>query len=189
MAIVYKLLEEMVNELGGGTVMKHDTIVPKTYTYPVSGSVKKMMDRKGRSKEFNWITAYQCEVSDFLEEKQFPIQRERIIDFEFFAALDRALENAYNHGYDSDPNGPIEILCYGCKEGLVWVVTDKGKGFNPKETHDKLKENENYFENGGLGYMVFDGIDDEVSIISEGGKGTHVIIKMPYDKTIGVERW
>lgn len=83
-------------------------------------------------------------------------------------ALAEALANAVVHGAKADPSKVIECDV-ACDEerGMLIVVRDPGRGFDPKNIANPLK-GENIFSNHGRGIYLINQLMDEVKFARNG---------------------
>lgn len=97
-------------------------------------------------------------------------------------AVSEAVTNAIIHGYD-DPQEKVELFCRIEGKQVEIAIKDTGRGIADIE-----KAKEPFFttkpelERSGMGFAFMEAFMDEVSVISEVGRGTRVIMK----KKIGV---
>ncbi len=77
-------------------------------------------------------------------------------------ALSEALANAVVHGCECDPSKKVEC-CVACDEktGMLIVVRDPGKGFDPGRIANPV-QGENIFSNHGRGIYLINQLMDEV---------------------------
>ena len=82
-------------------------------------------------------------------------------------SLREALANAIKHGADNDPTKVIEcrVSCEG--PGILIVVRDPGKGFDPGAIPDPLHA-ENIYSNHGRGIFMINSLMDEVKFEKNG---------------------
>ncbi len=94
-------------------------------------------------------------------------------EFEIEIALREALVNAIIHGSRRDPSKKVQC-CVACDEdrGILLVVRDSGKGFNPKRLPNPLK-GENLFSSHGRGIYLINQLMDEVTF-KRGGSEIHM---------------
>ncbi len=94
-------------------------------------------------------------------------------EFEIEIALREALVNAIIHGSRRDPSKKIQC-CVACDEahGILLVVRDSGKGFNPKSLPNPLK-GKNLFSSHGRGIYLINQLMDEVTF-KRGGSEIHM---------------
>lgn len=96
-------------------------------------------------------------------------------------AVSEAVTNAVIHGYENE-RGTIYLICEIDKDIIHITIEDKGKGI---EDIEKAKEpmytSKPEEERSGMGFVFMEVFMDELSVVSEPGKGT--IIKM--SKKIG----
>jgi serine/threonine-protein kinase RsbW len=83
-------------------------------------------------------------------------------------ALAEALANAVVHGAKADPSQVIECDV-ACDEdrGMLIVVRDPGKGFDPKTIPNPI-QGENIFSNHGRGIYLINQLMDEVKFARNG---------------------
>jgi serine/threonine-protein kinase RsbW len=91
-------------------------------------------------------------------------------------ALSEALANAVVHGAKSDPTKIVEcdVAC-DAERGMLIVVRDPGKGFDPKQIADPCS-GENIFSNHGRGIYLINQLMDEVEF-HKNGTEIHMIKK------------
>jgi two-component system sensor histidine kinase YesM len=97
------------------------------------------------------------------------------------------VENALKHGIrEKKENGRLEINGMKYDDMLIFEVIDNGKGFNPH----MLDEFDNLDKSKSVGYglknvderiKLYYGSQYGISIDSENGKGTSVLIRIPMD--------
>jgi len=94
-------------------------------------------------------------------------------EFEIEIALREALVNAIIHGSRRDPTKKVEC-CVACDEdrGILLVVRDSGRGFDPKSLPNPLK-GENLFSSHGRGIYLINQLMDEVTF-KRGGAEIHM---------------
>jgi serine/threonine-protein kinase RsbW len=85
-------------------------------------------------------------------------------------ALMEALANAVVHGAKSDPSQIIECdVDRDDTKGIVIVVRDPGKGFDPATLPSPLAE-ENMYSNHGRGIYLINQLMDEVKFFKNGAE-------------------
>lgn len=89
-------------------------------------------------------------------------------------ALTEALANAVVHGAKEDPDKTVECVV-ACDEekGMLIVVRDPGKGFDPATIPDCC-QGENIYSNHGRGIFLINQLMDEVAF-HNGGTEIHMI--------------
>ncbi|MDZ7261944.1 MAG: ATP-binding protein [candidate division KSB1 bacterium] len=78
-------------------------------------------------------------------------------------AVDEACANVIKHAYEKDTKQPIDIIIKIDYQKLTVIITDKGKGFDPKSL--KLPDMREYLAEmrvGGLGIYLMKTLMDEV---------------------------
>jgi serine/threonine-protein kinase RsbW len=103
-------------------------------------------------------------------------------EFDIELALREALANAIKHGGRSDPTQQIEC-CVACdrERGMLIVVRDPGRGFDPKELPSPVL-GENLFSTHGRGIFLINQLMDEVRF-EKGGTEIHMIKRAPGNGT------
>lgn len=98
--------------------------------------------------------------------------------------LQPIVENAVHHGLRSiSENAVLTVRAYRNEDKLIFTVADNGVGIEKSKIPSILKgENRTYLSGFGLYSSIqrvslFYGIEDPISIISEPGKGTEVVIR------------
>jgi len=99
-------------------------------------------------------------------------------EFDIELALREALANAIKHGSKNDPSKQIEC-CVACDKdrGMLLVVRDPGRGFDPKELPSPVR-GENVFSTHGRGIYLINQLMDEVRF-EKGGTEIHMIKRAP----------
>lgn len=99
-------------------------------------------------------------------------------------AVSEAVTNAIIHGYEQEIH-KIYIRCRTKEQTLFLEIEDTGKGIEDVEkAMEPLFTTKPELERSGMGFSFMEAFMDELSVISEKGKGT--IVKM--SKTIGKGR-
>ena len=183
MTIVYnKQLEEMKANLGGGSLIKSDTLIPSTPIHTIQSEFLNSMREREISPDLEWLIAYESQIEDWVKQKKLPIQKQRVVDI-FPTPLETAIVSAYVDGYRRNSDKPIEIEFYECQKGLlIRVHYDEDSG-NFRSKKSMKNKNQALRE----GYQFFDDIYDEVSITSQPGEGTDIIIALDYDNKIELD--
>jgi serine/threonine-protein kinase RsbW len=87
-------------------------------------------------------------------------------------ATDEAASNIIEHAYRGQEGGQIEITCQARSDGLVVILRDHGRSFDPQRVRPpNLKAKLSRRSIGGLGlYMIYH-LMDEVQYQTEPGAG------------------
>jgi serine/threonine-protein kinase RsbW len=95
-------------------------------------------------------------------------------EMEIELAIREALANAIKHGAGGDASKDIRC-CVACDEsrGMLIIVSDPGKGFDPKTVPSPLM-GEQLFSDHGRGLYLINQLMDEVWF-SEGGTQIHMV--------------
>lgn len=98
-------------------------------------------------------------------------------EFDIELALREALANAIKHGGKNDPSKQIEC-CVACdrEQGMLIIVRDPGRGFDPKELPSPLR-GENLFSTHGRGIFLINQLMDEVRF-EKGGTEIHMVKRL-----------
>ena len=101
-------------------------------------------------------------------------------EMEIELALREALANAIKHGAGGDPSKEVRV-CVACDEarGMLIVVSDPGKGFDPTNVPSPL-HGEQLFADHGRGLYLINQMMDQVWF-SKGGTEIHMI-KAPHEE-------
>lgn len=102
-------------------------------------------------------------------------------EFEIEQALREALNNAIEHGIGHDPSKQIQC-CVACDHtrGMLIVVRDPGKGFDPASIPNPVM-GENIYSTGGRGIYLINQLMDEVRF-EKGGTEIHMRMKPPANR-------
>ena len=99
-------------------------------------------------------------------------------------AVSEAVTNAIIHGYEQEVH-KIHIRCRTEGKTLFLEIEDMGKGIeNIEKAMEPLFTTKPELERSGMGFSFMEAFMDELTVISEKGKGT--VVKM--SKTIGKGR-
>lgn len=99
-------------------------------------------------------------------------------------AVSEAVTNAIIHGYEQEVH-KIYIRCKTEGDKLYLEIEDKGKGIaNVEKAMEPLFTTKPELERSGMGFSFMEAFMDELTVLSEPGKGT--IVKM--SKIIGKGR-
>jgi serine/threonine-protein kinase RsbW len=91
-------------------------------------------------------------------------------EFAIETAIREALANAITHGCGSDPSKQVKISAYCDDErGMILVVRDPGKGFDPKTIPSPV-QGERLFAEHGRGIYLINQLMDEVRFRSGGSE-------------------
>jgi serine/threonine-protein kinase RsbW len=85
----------------------------------------------------------------------------------FELAITEAIANAVVHGNEEDINKKVTVALNLTKDDAEIVVTDEGKGFDPKEIPDP-REGEGLTASHGRGIFLISNICDRVEFSDEG---------------------
>jgi serine/threonine-protein kinase RsbW len=90
-------------------------------------------------------------------------------------AVDEACANVIKHAYGNDQHKPIDIVIKADERKLTVIVTDKGKGFDPRSMKaPDMKEYLAEMRVGGLGLYLMEALMDEVDFDIKPGKRNQV---------------
>lgn len=98
-------------------------------------------------------------------------------------AVSEAVTNAIIHGYEQEIH-TITIICEIKDNEIGLTIMDKGKGIDDiKKAMEPLYTTKPELERSGMGFAFMEAFMDELSVESEVGKGTTLIMK----KKIGLD--
>ena len=100
-------------------------------------------------------------VLDYLNERMLRLGIVNANDSEVLIALDEAIVNAIKHGNKSDPRKAVQIIAEFSVEGVRFIVTDEGPGFEREKVPDPT-EPCRLLEPSGRGLLLINHIMDEV---------------------------
>ena len=90
-------------------------------------------------------------------------------------AVSEAYTNAVQHGYNSNSDGRVVVVCNVYEDRLEIQVQDEGVGFEPTTLGTEDQKTESESKMGlGLGIAFIRNLMDESEIVSSPGKGTTV---------------
>jgi len=99
---------------------------------------------------------------------------------EIKVAISEAVSNSVIHGYGSS-SGEIELVMNLFENTLEYIITDFGKGIADIEQARQPSFSSDP-DRMGLGFVFMETFMDEVSILSEPGKGTTIIMRKNFKK-------
>ncbi|MCQ1530998.1 anti-sigma F factor [Lutispora saccharofermentans] len=101
---------------------------------------------------------------------------------EIKTAVSEAVTNCIIHGYEYE-QGYVTIICRIIDNTVEIEISDKGKGIEDIEmARQPLYTSKPELERSGMGFTVMETFMDQVSIFSEPGKGTTVIMRKNFKK-------
>jgi serine/threonine-protein kinase RsbW len=100
-------------------------------------------------------------VLDYLNERLLRLGVVNADDSEVLIALDEAIVNAIKHGNKCDPRKAVHIIAEFSVEGVRFIVTDEGLGFERENVPDPT-EPCRLLEPSGRGLLLINHIMDEV---------------------------
>lgn len=101
---------------------------------------------------------------------------------EIKTAVSEAVTNCIIHGYEYE-QGYVTIICRIIDNMVEIEISDKGKGIEDIEmARQPLYTSKPELERSGMGFTVMETFMDQVSIFSELGKGTTVIMRKNFKK-------
>lgn len=101
---------------------------------------------------------------------------------EIKTAVSEAVTNYIIHGYEYE-QGYVTIICRIIDNMVEIEISDKGKGIEDIEVaRQPLYTSKPELERSGMGFTVMETFMDEVSILSEPGKGTTIIMRKNFKK-------
>lgn len=90
-------------------------------------------------------------------------------------AVDEACTNVIRHAYEKDSKKPIDIVIKIDYEKLTVIITDQGKGFNPRRVRvPNMKEYLAEMRVGGLGIYLMKTLMDQVDFDMQPGRRNRV---------------
>jgi anti-sigma regulatory factor (Ser/Thr protein kinase) len=97
-------------------------------------------------------------------------------ELEIETALREALANAIKHGCKNDPSQQVQC-CVACDEtrGMLIIVRDPGKGFDPAAIPSPVV-GENVYSEHGRGIYLINELMDEVDVRRQPG-GTEIVMR------------
>jgi serine/threonine-protein kinase RsbW len=100
-------------------------------------------------------------VLDYLNERMLQLGIVNADDTDVLIALDEAIVNAIKHGNKCDPRKAVHIVAELSVEGVRFIVSDEGAGFQREEVPDPT-EPCRLLEPSGRGLLLINHIMDEV---------------------------
>ena len=100
-------------------------------------------------------------VEGFLKKIDRAAHLDEIQDHKLMIALTEAVNNAILHGNKSHDEKMVHVVCEVQEDGLLFTVTDQGKGFKPDAVANPLKE-ENLLKESGRGIFLMRTLMDRV---------------------------
>lgn len=100
-------------------------------------------------------------VEGFLKKIERAAELDEIQEHKLMIALTEAVNNAILHGNKSNEAKKVRVVGELQEDGLLFTVTDEGKGFRPDEVANPLKE-ENLLKESGRGIFLMRTLLDRV---------------------------
>ncbi len=92
-------------------------------------------------------------------------------------AISEAVTNAILHGYNQDAVGMVHMRCERKEEEFTFCVSDEGVGIeNVEQAMEPLYTSKPELERSGMGFSFMEAFMDTLTVESEIGKGTKVIM-------------
>ena len=99
-------------------------------------------------------------------------------------AVSEAVTNAILHGYNQNATGMVHMRCERIQKEFTFIITDEGVGIeNVEQAMEPLYTSKPELERSGMGFSFMEAFMDSLSVESEPGKGTRVIMT----KRLGVD--
>ncbi|MBP1678180.1 MAG: anti-sigma regulatory factor [Bacteroidetes bacterium] len=100
-------------------------------------------------------------VEGFLKKIDRTAHLDEIQEHKLMIALTEAVNNAILHGNRSNEEKKVRVVCEVQEDGVLFTVTDEGKGFRPDTVANPLKE-ENLLKESGRGIFLMRTLLDRV---------------------------
>jgi serine/threonine-protein kinase RsbW len=91
-------------------------------------------------------------------------------------AVAEAASNGIAHGNNSDKNLPLDVKIEAENNRIFIIISDKGKGFNPKSIPDPT-EDENILKESGRGIFIIEKLIDKLTF-NFSPSGTETILEI-----------
>ena len=92
-------------------------------------------------------------------------------------AVSEAVTNAIMHGYNQDGIGMVHMRCEREEDDFVFTVYDEGVGIeNVEQAMEPLYTSRPELERSGMGFSFMEAFMDSLTVESEPGQGTKVIM-------------
>jgi len=151
MALLYQNLDEILDEVGSKE---------KVFEQKIDASTGEIWEMTNSLLE-KFLSGY-TPVEYFDDESSTPY-------FFLFHTLLSAIDNAALHGNKRKKGTAVSVTIFGKNDSYLFRIEDQGPGFKFRERIDQFNEgDENYYTNGGCGFIAFDLYDHTVSYEGEG---------------------
>ncbi|PKR78906.1 anti-sigma F factor [Halalkalibacillus sediminis] len=102
---------------------------------------------------------------------------------EIKTVVSEAVTNAIIHGYDEDEEGRVVLECEIKNSEVELRISDDGHGMdNIDEATQPLFTSKPELERSGMGFTIMENFMDALSVTSEYGKGTTVIMRKKFNQ-------
>ena len=92
-------------------------------------------------------------------------------------AISEAVTNAILHGYNQNAKGMVHMRCERKQREFTFIISDDGVGIdNVEQAMEPLYTSKPELERSGMGFSFMEAFMDSLSVESEPGKGTRVIM-------------
>ncbi|MFA5888295.1 MAG: hypothetical protein WC852_06320 [Candidatus Nanoarchaeia archaeon] len=209
MAFVNKNLEDMLREIEVRTTLRCDTIIPamdpkcpKEWAPPAeydSYPTQSEVDTCDKDETTLFIInnySYSQDLFDLIQKRR----REKAHIYHQnnkVNPLSLALENAFYHGNQNNPDLPVWLMAFEGDKGVVVSIKDSGNGFDFKKTIEKAKAvidinrlkisclqhlspEETYCKRWGTGFWAFTIYPVEVSFEERGARANLLFLDSEY---------
>ena len=124
--------------------------------------------------DLGFLTEVRTFVSEMLIKSTMPKEHENKI----ILAVDEAVSNVIEHGYDKSHNGDIEIEIESNEERFAIYIRDSGRTFDPNSMNDiDISKNIKEGKKRGLGIFLMRRIMDEVRYTYKEDKNELMLVK------------
>lgn len=97
-------------------------------------------------------------------------------------AVSEAVTNSIIHGYENKKEGIVRIEATITGNEIEITILDKGKGIKDiNQAMEPLYTSRPDLERSGMGFTVMESFMDDVSVSSEDGKGTKIVMKKKFN--------
>lgn len=100
-------------------------------------------------------------VERFLKKIDRAAHLDEIQEHKLMISLTEAVNNAILHGNQSKEEKRVRVVCELQEDGLLFTITDEGRGFKPEKIANPLKR-ENLLKESGRGIFLMRTLMDRV---------------------------
>ena len=131
-----------------------------------------MKERLIITNDLKYLSGVRNFISQLVDQAKVDIDRNKLI-----LAIDEAVTNIIEHGYDPGTHGKIEIEIEILSDKFITTIRDEGRFFNPSSKADaNVLNHVKYGKKKGLGIFIIRQVMDEIRYKHKEGSFNELIL-------------